>query len=271
MAKIAIAGPTPGKRWAVAFEAGLPARVSLDMTYPVGKVSTSGRSRAINRAMETTKVFGYVRVSGHSQAGEGRDGLPRQRDAIKRHAAAHGLTLARVFEDRGVPGDTESLDRPAWVAMLAEILSHDVKVIIIERLDRLARDLYVQEHILRDLKKRGIPLLSTAEPDLGSDDPTRVMFRQIVGAVCQYEKNMLVAKLKAARKRIRDRGERCDGAKPFGEDPKEAAVLADIRAHRAAGETLENIAQALNAAGTPSRRGGKWHGRVIARLLARGA
>ena len=219
--------------------------------------------------METTRAFGYIRVSGRSQAGEGRDGLPRQRDAIKRHAAANGLTLARVFEERGVAGDTESLDRPAWVAMLAEILANEVRVIIIERLDRLARDLYVQEHILRDLKKRGITLLSTVEPDLGSDDPTRVMFRQIVGAVCQYEKNMLVAKLKAARKRIRDRGRRCDGAKPFGEDPREAAVLADIRARRAAGETLEGIAQALNASGIPARRGGKWHGRVIARLLAR--
>jgi DNA invertase Pin-like site-specific DNA recombinase len=183
----------------------------------------------------------------------------------------NGLVLARVSEERGVAGDTESLDRPAWVAMLAEILANEVRIIMIERLDRLARDLYVQEHILRDLKKRGIVLVSTAEPDLGSDDPTRVMFRQIVGAVCQYEKNMLVAKLKAARKRIRDRGERCDGAKRFGELPKEAAVLADIRARRAAGETLKSIAQALNAAGTPARRGGRWHGRVIARLLARGA
>src|ERR1700674_5352264 len=237
------------------------------MTYPVGFVWTSGPARAMDGAVETTKAFCSVPVSGRSQAGEGRDSLPRQRDAIKRHAAAQGLTLARVFEERGVPGDTESLDRPAWVAMLAEILSNDVKIII-ERLDRLARDLYVQEHILRDLKKRGITLLFTAEPDLGSDDPTRVMFHQIVGAVCQYEKNMLVAKLKAARKRIRDRGQRCDGAKPFGEHPKEAAVLAAIHVRRAAGETLEGIAAALNAAGTPARRGGRWHGRVIARLLA---
>jgi DNA invertase Pin-like site-specific DNA recombinase len=61
-----------------------------------------------------TNCFGYIRVSGRSQAGEGRDGLPRQRDAIKRHAVAHRLTLARVFEEKGVPGDTESLDRPAW-------------------------------------------------------------------------------------------------------------------------------------------------------------
>jgi DNA invertase Pin-like site-specific DNA recombinase len=199
----------------------------------------------MNGAMETTKSFGYVRVSGRSQAGEGRDGLPRQRDAIKRHAAAQGLTLARVFEERGVPGDTESLDRPAWVEMLADILSSGVKIIIIERLDRLARNLYVQEHILRDLKKRSIVLLSTAEPDLGSDDPTRVMFRQIVGAVCQYEKNMLVAKLKAARKRIRDRGERCDGAKPYGHHETEAAVAGRIRTLRAAGATLQTIADVL--------------------------
>jgi DNA invertase Pin-like site-specific DNA recombinase len=129
----------------------------------------------------------------------------------------------------------------------------------------------VQEFILRDLAKRGITLLSTAEPDLGSADPSRVLFRQIVGAVAQYEKCLIVAKLAAARKRIRDRGQRCDGARPYGLEPAEALVLADIRARRAAGETLEGIAAALNAAETPARRGGKWHGRVIARLLARTA
>jgi DNA invertase Pin-like site-specific DNA recombinase len=225
----------------------------------------------MNGAVETIKAFGYVRVSGRSQADEGRDGLPRQRDAIKRHAAAHGLTLAQVFEERGVPGATEAGNRPAWVEMLATILDSGVRTIIIEKLDRLARDLMVQEHIIADLQRRGITLVSTMEPDLCSNDPTRKLMRQIMGAIAEYDKAVLVLKLAAARKRIRDRGQRCDGAKPFGEHPKEAAVLADIRARRTGGETLEGIAQALNAAGTPARRGGKWHGRVIARLLARGA
>jgi DNA invertase Pin-like site-specific DNA recombinase len=95
------------------------------------------------------------------------------------------------------------------------------------------------------------------------------MFRQIVGAVCQYEKNMLVAKLKAARKRIRDRGERCDGAKPYGHHEAEAAVAGRIRSMRATGATVQAIADILNAEGIPSRRRGLWHRRVIARILAR--
>ena len=70
--------------------------------------------------MTTTKAFAYLRVSGRSQAAEG----PRQPAAINAYSAAHGLAVAHVFKERGVRGNTESLDRPAWTAMLAEILGN---------------------------------------------------------------------------------------------------------------------------------------------------
>lgn len=50
---------------------------------------------------------------------------------------------------------------------------------IIERLDRLARDLMVHETIIADLQKNGFDLISVAEPDLMATDPTRILVRQI--------------------------------------------------------------------------------------------
>jgi hypothetical protein len=47
------------------------------------------------------------------------------------------------------------------------------------KVDRLARDLMVQEHIIQDMQRRGITLISVAEPDLCSDDPTRKLLRQM--------------------------------------------------------------------------------------------
>ena len=46
-------------------------------------------------------------------------------------------------------------------------------MVIIEKLDRLARDLMVQETIIADLRKHGFELVSVAEPDLMANDPTR--------------------------------------------------------------------------------------------------
>ena len=83
--------------------------------------------------------------------------------------------------------------------------------IIIERLDCLARELFIQEHILRDLKQRGAALVSVTEQYLDSD-PTRVLFRQIMGAIAQYDRTMTVLKLRAARRRMKATSGRCEGA-----------------------------------------------------------
>jgi DNA invertase Pin-like site-specific DNA recombinase len=69
------------------------------------------------------------------------------------------------------------MNRPAWVEMIGRILADGVRTVVIEKLDRLARDLMVQEHIIRDLQERGITLISAAEPDLCSNDPTRKLLR----------------------------------------------------------------------------------------------
>jgi DNA invertase Pin-like site-specific DNA recombinase len=130
-----------------------------------------------------------------------------------------------IFREKGVSGTTDTADRPAWRSMLAEILADGVRAIVIERLDRLARDLMVQEYIIADCQKRGIVLLSTAEPDLCSSDPTRVLMRQILGAIAAYDKSMIVLKLRGARERKRAQSGRCEGAKPYGELPGEQDTL----------------------------------------------
>lgn len=108
--------------------------------------------------------------------------------------------------------------------MLAKIGGNGVRAILIERLDRLAGELMIQELIVVDLSKRGIALASTSEPDLGSDDPPRVAMRQMMGVFAQYERSMLVIKLKVARDRKRAATGKSEGRKFFGAMPGESAV-----------------------------------------------
>jgi DNA invertase Pin-like site-specific DNA recombinase len=204
-------------------------------------------------------------VSGRGQV-EG-DGFTRQRTAIKAYAAANDMKIVREFRDEGVSGTIETTDRPAWSEMLAVLHSNGVNTIVVEKLDRVARDLMVQEAAIADLKKHGFTLVSVAEPDLMANDPTRVLMRQLMGAVAQYDKSQIVAKLRGARMRKRAAEGRCEGRKPYGFYLGESEVINRMKALRAQGLGFDKIAAQLNAEGIGTRTRGRWHGVMINRIL----
>jgi len=211
------------------------------------------------------KALAYVRVSSKGQAGADRGGFPRQRAAIDRYAKAHGLAVAETFQD-SITGKTELDDRPGLAALLDRIESNGVQVVLIERADRLARDLLVSEVILGQFRDAGVTVVaadSGTDLSAGDDDPTRVLIRQVLGAVSQFEKSVIVRKLKAARDRKRRRDGWCEGRKPFGHRAGEAETLERIKAlHRKPRGrprmSYAKIAAALNDEHRPTRAGGPW-------------
>ncbi len=214
-----------------------------------------------------TSGYGYLRVSGAGQIPG--DGFPRQRATIEAYAALHGIEIIRWYEERGVCGESDLAGRPALVELFEDAAERGVKTIMVEALHRFARQLMVQETILADIKKRGWELISAREPDLCRDDPERVMMRQIFGAIAQYEKAQIVAKLRVARERIKARGESCEGRKPYGHYPAEVAGLEIIRECARYGQEPAAVAARLDAAGIPSRSGGRWHPFAVRRIMER--
>ena len=212
-----------------------------------------------------TKAFAYLRVSGKGQI-DG-DGFTRQMEAIKRYAGKNDIKIVRVFREEGVSGTIENMDRAAWAEMMATLHSNGVRTIIIEKLDRLARDLMVQETAIGDLRKNGFDLISVSEPDLMASDPTRVLMRQLLGAVAQYDKSQIVAKLRGARMRMRATEGRCEGRKPFGHYEGEQAVIDRMKTLRDSGLGFDRIAAALNAVDIKPRSGARWHGLTVNKIL----
>jgi DNA invertase Pin-like site-specific DNA recombinase len=211
-------------------------------------------------------VFAYLRVSGRGQV-EG-DGFPRQLAAVEAYAKANGLTLARVFREEGISGTKELENRPALQSLLAAV-SRGGAVVLIEKLDRLARDLMIQETILRDLQRRDVAVISTMEPDLCCDDPSRKLVRQIMGAIAEYERCMIVAKLAGARSRVRARTGSCEGRKPYGTRKGERKTIDRILSLRASGMAMDTIAETLNADGLKPRSGRFWYGSSVRNVLLR--
>jgi DNA invertase Pin-like site-specific DNA recombinase len=68
------------------------------------------------------------------------------------------------------------------------------------------------------LKNLGVALIPASAPDFFLEDtPTAVLVRQVLGAIAQFEKATIVAKLKAARDRKRERAGKCEGRKSYAE------------------------------------------------------
>jgi len=214
--------------------------------------------------MELTKAFGYLRVSSNGQV-DG-DGFTRQKVAIEAYAAANGLQVVEWFEESGVSGTKDLADRPALQEMLLALLSNGVRTVLTEKLDRLARDLMIQEAIINDLQKRGMTLVSVMEPDLCTTDPSRKLIRQIMGAIAEYDRTMIVLKTRAARQRIKAATGKCEGKKSYGHYANESDNLKRINELRTAGANFERIAATLNEEGRKTRTGGEWFGSTVNRI-----
>ncbi|WP_428564633.1 MAG: recombinase family protein [Solidesulfovibrio sp. DCME] len=219
------------------------------------------------------RVFGYVRVSSPGQV-QG-DGLARQAKAIADYARAHRLEVVRIYREEGVSGTSDT--RPALAELMVDLEEngHGVKTVIVEKLDRLARDLMVQEAVIRDFQKHGFNLISATEgPNLLSEDPTRKFVRQVFGALAEYDKSMLVSKLRAARERVKAKTGKCDGRKGYYETDHGKAVLARIKQLRRKRRDMKplsfpDIAGVLNKEGILTLAGKHWTGGNVAAAMRR--
>jgi DNA invertase Pin-like site-specific DNA recombinase len=154
------------------------------------------------------------------------DGFERQMKSIEEYAKTNRLAIVQVYKEEGISGSLEA--RPALAEMLVSLENngHGVTTVIIEKLERLARDLMVQEFIIRDFQKQGFNIISTMEgADLCGNDPTRKLIRQIMGAFAEYDRAMIVAKLRAARERIKAKTGKCGGRKGYGETAEGQLII----------------------------------------------
>ena len=176
-----------------------------------------------------TKAVAYLRTSSKKNVGEDKDSDKRQMVAINAYAKHAGYTIELPpYYDAAVSG-TDPIDgRPGFARLLSYMAEHrDVRTILVENASRFARDLMVQEIGHKMLATQGITLIAVDSPDsFVSDTPTAVMIRQILGAVSQFEKTMLVLKLRGARDRKRAANGKCEGRKSHAEKNPNAVALA---------------------------------------------
>jgi DNA invertase Pin-like site-specific DNA recombinase len=218
------------------------------------------------RHINKIEALAYIRTSSMSNVGSDKDSGKRQRQAIHAYAKSIGYHIAGEYSDEGVSGTDAIEDRPGFAQLLAHIAGNGVRVVICENASRLARDLMVQEAAYRGLLKLGVKLVAADSPDSFVDNgPTSTLLRHILGAVSQFEKAGLVAKLKAARDRKKAERGKCSGRKTYLERDPEAVTLAKSLSKK--GLTLKAIAAELAVQGHTQKDGKTYSHVAVMRMV----
>lgn len=232
------------------------------------------------------KVFIYCRVSTANQV-DG-DGFQRQEETCRAFADKNGWVVLRVFREQQ-SGSDEWADRKLLSeAMELASSGTGADTIILERADRLSRDLIVSELFLRECKDKKVSVYTadSGEEIVNSNgDPTRTLIRQILAAVAQWDKSVMVRKMQAGRRATAARtGKPCGGPvpNPFGErggsaqQEMEKMVLRHILNLRFEGWSFARIAKNLRDSRTkvpnPCEKGNvpwQWGDSLVERLFNR--
>jgi len=222
--------------------------------------------------MAARALIGYLRVSTSRQGRSGL-GIEAQREALGRFAASEGFELVRVFVEVETGKGADALDRrPQLAAALSEARRQRCSVAV-AKLDRLSRDV----HFISGLMAHRVPFLVA---ELGPDvDP---FILHLFAALAEKERAMIATRTKAALAAAKARGVKLGGPKLA--EAREAAaasikILADRHAanvlpiireiQRTGAVSLHQIADALNARGISTPRGGQWYAKSVSNVLAR--
>lgn len=225
--------------------------------------------------MSKPRAIGYVRVSTAEQVNG--FGLDVQRKAITTYCREHGLRLTTTYADEGISGSNGLDTREGLAHALAALERHEADVLVVYRLDRLARDLMLQETTLARLRVAGAAVVSVTEPDIDSDDPTRVLVRQVLGAIGQYERALIRGRVTAGQAAKRAAGGYAGGRPRYGwkaaggelvPEPTEQAVITLAQQLRADGLSLREIGAKLTEAGHRPKVGERWSAIQVGRILA---
>jgi len=225
-------------------------------------------------------AYAYTRVSGRGQL-EG-SGLERQQEEINRFAKESGYLIKQTFKEEGISGTTTQTERPAFQQMVFSILRNGVKHIIVESLDRLARDLQVQLQLCTYIASKEITLIcaGTGENITQAilEDPMRKAMVQIQGVFAELDKSLVVRKLKNGRIKARQDSEtrtlsgkkKCEGRKSLRESSpdllKEARKLYR-KPPKGTRRTLEKVGLALFEIGYQTSKGNPYAPAQVKRLI----
>lgn len=193
------------------------------------------------------KAVAYYRTSSKSGVGDDKDSQTRQESAVKRYASSNGIEVVGEFYDAAVSGADYITDRKGFNDLMDFVSESDVRIILVETVNRFARDVMVQLMGYQLLKKHNIVLVPVDDPshfENIEDNPMAEAIMIIMATLSMLDKKMLCKRMKSGIDKRKQETGRCEGRKPA---PPEAIRMAcDLRGR---GLSLRAISKKLDDAG----------------------
>jgi len=172
----------------------------------------------------------YARVSTDRQT------VDMQIHELKEYVKRRGWNLYREFIDQGYSGsDTK---RPAFQEMMNEAKKRKFDVLLVWKLDRLSRSMKDLVMVLNELGGLGIDFVSY-DNNLDTSTPTGKLVFHVIGAVAEFEKDIIKERVKAGLENARRKG------KKLGRPGVGDSVIEEAKILRGQGKSFRKIGRQL--------------------------
>jgi DNA invertase Pin-like site-specific DNA recombinase len=143
------------------------------------------------------KVALYLRVSTDQQTTE------NQRLELEKYCQRQDWEIAKVYQDNGISGKTT--DRPALQEMMRDAAKGGFVVLVVWKIDRLARSVADLLSILSSLRSNGVDFCSTTQA-IDTTTSYGKMVLTFLGAIAEFERETIVERVRAGISRARSQG-----------------------------------------------------------------
>jgi site-specific DNA recombinase len=223
------------------------------------------------------EAIAVVRCSTTHQATEGNS-LETQTRRITAYCEANDLKLVRIYEEAGISGLTKLAQRNTLNEALDEVCRRKCALVVYS-ISRLSRSLTDSICILERIQKAGAELISLSER-IDTTCASGKLVTNMLMLLQNFEVEQLRERVTVTMSCLRKSNKRISRFAPFGydlaangedlvENLSERATIQKMKALRASGRSLRQIASALED--VPTKTGAKWSAPVISGILNREA
>jgi DNA invertase Pin-like site-specific DNA recombinase len=170
--------------------------------------------------MKEKRAALYVRVSTSEQDTD------MQETELRQYAESHGWNCV-VYQDKAQSGAKN--DRPALNQMLSDMRRRRFDVIVVWKLDRLARSLKQLLTIGEECRSLGVDLVSLRQ-NIDTTLPAGRLTFQILGAVAEFERELLRERVKAGMAQARRTGKHVGRPALRRFEPRDIDRMRELRA-----------------------------------------
>jgi DNA invertase Pin-like site-specific DNA recombinase len=142
----------------------------------------------------------YGRVSTHN----GQNPEMQLRE-LREYCQHRGWDVTGCYTDVGVSGTKDS--RPALNRLMADAHQRRFDAIVVWKLDRFGRSLRHLLNSLAELEALGVAFVSLRD-NLDLTTPTGRLMFQVIGAMAEFERSLIVERVKAGMRNARAKGKR---------------------------------------------------------------